>query len=313
MLGKLVKTALDETRMLVLAAGILLGFQLRGVFEQGFAHLPVHARYLDGAALLLMVVTVGLLISPEGYHQMVEGGNDSGRFHQWVSRMAGYALLPFALSLGASLCVAGERILGIAGGIALGGFFMLFALACWYGLEYLRRSRAGYRERAATAREHDMTEQTSLAERITELLTEARVVLPGVQALLGFQLATAITQPFAELPASSKLMHAASLFCVTVSVVFLVTPAAYHRIVFAGQEAEEVHRVGSWFVTWATAPLALGLAGDVYVVLATIASSTAIGAVAGVATLLLLLGLWYALPGYIRYYRHAGEASTARR
>jgi hypothetical protein len=50
-LPKLVKTALDETRMLVLGAQILLGFELSGIFRDRFETLPMHARYLDGIAL----------------------------------------------------------------------------------------------------------------------------------------------------------------------------------------------------------------------------------------------------------------------
>ena len=112
-----------------------------------------------------------------------------------------------------------------------------------------------------------MTENTSLNERITQMLTEARVVLPGVQTLLGFQLISVISQSFERLPTSSKLVHAVSLGCITVAVILLMAPAAYHRIVFSGQDADEVHRVGGWFVTCATIPLAFGLASDVYVVL----------------------------------------------
>jgi Family of unknown function (DUF6328) len=107
-------------------------------------------------------------------------------------------------------------------------------------------------------------EDTSLNERITQMLTEARVVLPGVQALLGFQLISVISQSFEKFPASSKLVHAVSLGCIALAVILLMAPAAYHRIVFSGQPAEEVHGMGSWFVTCATIPLAFGLAGDVY-------------------------------------------------
>jgi len=117
-----------------------------------------------------------------------------------------------------------------------------------------------------------------------------------VQALLGFQLISVISQSFGKLPASSKLIHAASLGSIILAVIFLIAPAAYHRIVFAGQDTEEVHRVGSRFVTGATVPLALGLAGDIYVVLAEITGSVPVAVfVAGVA-LALLVGLWHAFP-----------------
>jgi Family of unknown function (DUF6328) len=109
-IAKLVKTALEETRMLILGAQILLPFEFSGVFRNGFMALPSHVRYLDGIALWLMIVTTALLIAPETYHHYVENNADSGRFHQLISRMAGGALLPFALSLGVALAIIGETI-----------------------------------------------------------------------------------------------------------------------------------------------------------------------------------------------------------
>src|SRR6266567_4306346 len=110
----LVKTALDETRMLVLGAQVLLGFEFSGVFRDGFELLPFHARYLDGIALLLLIVTVALLITPESYHQIVDNGEDTGRFHRLISHMAGVSLLPFAVSLGIALFITAERIFGFS-------------------------------------------------------------------------------------------------------------------------------------------------------------------------------------------------------
>jgi Family of unknown function (DUF6328) len=218
-LARLVQTALDETRMLVLGPQILLGFELSGVFRDGFESSPPHARYVDGIALLLILVTVGLLITPETYHHLVEPGGDTGRFHQLISRMAECALLPFALSPGLVLFIAGESILGLSLGLVIGGFFLLLALGCWYGLQYLVWRRTGYREQALTARQQTMEQDPSLDRRITQMLTEARDVLPGVQALLGFQLVSVITQFFEKLPESSKLVYAVSLGCVTVAVI----------------------------------------------------------------------------------------------
>jgi len=302
-LAILVKTALEETRMLVLGAQVLLGFEFSGVFRDGFERLPVHARYLDGIALLLLIVTVALLIAPETYHELVEMGRDTGRFHRLISRMADCALLPFALSLGLALFIAGESIFGFSAGLVAVVFCVLLALTCWYGLQYLRLLRTGHRERAITAHQQTMTENTPLNERITQMLTEARVVLPGVQTLLGFQLISLISQSFERLPTSSKLVHAVSLGCITVAVILLMAPAAYHRIVFSGQDADEVHRVGGWFVTCATIPLAFGLAGDVYVVLTEITTSARIGASIAGGVLVFLVGLWHVFPVVVRLRR----------
>jgi hypothetical protein len=302
-LAKLVKTALDETRMLVLAAQILLGFELSGVFREGFANLPRHTRLLDGAALMLMVVSITLLVTPESYHQIVDIGEDTGRFHRLISRMTTFALTPFALSLAIVLGIAGECVFGLAAGVAIGGFFAALAFGFWYGLQYLRRLHTGHRERAVSARQQTMTEHASLDQRITQMLTEARVVLPGVQALLGFQLISVISQSFEKLPVSSKAVHAASLGCIALAVIFLIAPAAYHRIVFAGQDTEEVHRIGSWFVTGATVPLALGLAGDIYVVFAVITASRLIALFTAGIALAFLVGFWHAFPVITRLRR----------
>ena len=63
-LSKKVKVPLDETRMLILGVQILLGFQFRGVFGDGYDQLPADSRYLSGVALGLMICVVGLLITP---------------------------------------------------------------------------------------------------------------------------------------------------------------------------------------------------------------------------------------------------------
>jgi hypothetical protein len=49
-------------------------------------------------------------------------------------------------------------------------------------------------------------------------------------------------------------------------------------------------------VTAATVPLALGLAGDIYVVITKIAGSSTTGGAAAAAGLAFLIGLWHAYP-----------------
>jgi hypothetical protein len=295
-LSKKVKIALDETRMLILGAQILLGFQFRGAFSDGFDQLPIDARYLAGLALGFMVCVVGLLIAPGPYHRIVEGGADSGHFHRVVTVIAELALLPFALALGLDIFITASRIFGEFGGAGAGTAAAVLAIAFWYGLPRMRKRHAGEQERAMTSSQREEGASTPLHAKIEQMLTEARVVLPGAQALFGFQLAIVLTQSFEQLPSASRIVHAASLLLVALAVVLLMTPAAYHRIVYAGEDTEDMHRVGSALVTAATAPLALGLAGDVYVVITKIAESPAAGLAAGTLALVSLIGLWYAYP-----------------
>src|SRR5215208_5361769 len=45
-LGKRVKTALDETRLLILGAQVLFGFHLNGAFQKEFPNLSTQSRVL---------------------------------------------------------------------------------------------------------------------------------------------------------------------------------------------------------------------------------------------------------------------------
>jgi hypothetical protein len=56
-----VRMALDETRLLILGAQILFGFQLQAVFQQLFSELPMSSRYLECAAQVLMTISVACL------------------------------------------------------------------------------------------------------------------------------------------------------------------------------------------------------------------------------------------------------------
>src|ERR1043166_4136021 len=64
------KTALDETRMLMLGAQILIGFELRSAFQERFDSLPQLSKWLEAASLLLMVLTLALLVAPSSQHRL---------------------------------------------------------------------------------------------------------------------------------------------------------------------------------------------------------------------------------------------------
>jgi len=87
-----------------------------------------------------------------------------------------------------------------------------------------------------------------------------------------------------------------------------MTPPALHRIVWAGEDTEDILRTGGPITVAALFPLAFGMAADTYVVLAHITDSSAYGMVAAAAVLLCLLMLWFAWP---LAQRHAQRHTTA--
>jgi cytochrome bd-type quinol oxidase subunit 2 len=309
-----VQNALDETRMLILGAQVLFGFQFRAIFEKGFETLPEHARYLKLGGLCLMTVAVGLLMAPGAYHQIVERGEDSPRIHRFTTRIAEIALLPFAVGFGIDMFVAAEKLMGGRLAIVAGLLMMLVALFFWYGIETMQK--AAHAPEAMEIKEMEKQQPkkndggTKITDKIRHVLTEARVVLPGAQTLLGFQFIVFLMESFEQLPDSSKYLHFVALSLVVLSIVLLMTPAAYHRIVERGEETEHFHRFASRMVLAAMLPLALGLSSDFFIVARKVTESTALAAALALALLALFYGLWF---GYTLYRRRQRQAGTAWR
>lgn len=295
-----IKIALDESRMLILGTQIFLGFQYRAAFERGFEGLPASSQYLKLAGLLILLVGVALIMSPGPYHRIVRAGSDSEDVHGFATRVMDLALIPFILTLGIDFYVVTGKFLGMAGGIAEGAGAGAAAFFFWYGFGFLskprRRSQTSNKERETKPR----AQPTELKDKIDQVLTEARVVLPGAQALLGFQLITMLMEGFDKLPQTSKYIHIISLSLMALSVILLMTPAAYHRIVEAGEDTERFHRVASMFLLVAMIPFPIGICGDLYVVFRKVTESNAIAIAASLVILSFFYGLWFGFTAYRR-------------
>ncbi|HLM54722.1 MAG TPA: DUF6328 family protein [Pyrinomonadaceae bacterium] len=306
---------LNESRMLVLGAQVVFGLQFRSFLEPGFDKLPFPTQLLKLGGLGLLIIAVGLLISPSSYHRIVERGEDTHDLHRYASKVLMWAMLPFALGLGVDVFVATEKVFSRWLGAAAALLAVVVAVSFWYGLEFYRkRERAGEiaeekrksdeeEERERREKEEKGEPMTQLSDKIKHVLTEARVVLPGAQALLGFQFVAVLTDGFEKLPQISKYVHLASLGLIALTIVLLMTPAAYHRIVERGEETEHFHRFASKMVVAALVPLALGVCGDVYVVAQKVTESQLVAIVFALAALALFWELWFGLTLYRRTQR----------
>ena len=295
-----VQNALDEARLLILGAQVLLGFEYRSVFESGFATLPAHSKYLKLVGLTVLLVAIALLIWPGAYHRIVASGEDTEGVHNFTSRVMEFALAPFSIGLGLNLFVAGEKVAGTIAGVTIGIAATLAAVVCWYGLEALQRGGHPEEESVNRVNESHGSGGTTLRDKIKHVLTETRVVLPGAQALLGFQLATILMDGFDKLPDVSRYVHLISLCLIAASVILLMTPAAYHRIVEKGEETEHFHDFASRILLAAMVPLALGVCGDFFVVAWKVTESIELAFAAALLMLVLFYGLWFGLTSYWR-------------
>jgi hypothetical protein len=293
-LSRKVKTALDENRLLILGAQVLFGFQFQGVFQEAFTELTQFSRKVDSLALVLMALTIALFVAPSMQHRIVEGGADTIRILRATGTFGIAALVPFGISLGLDFYIVFDHLFGRILAAVAGGAFCALAGLLWFGIGLVRRVRC----KVTVPLEKE--EETALSARIEQMLTEARVIVPGAQALLGFQLAVTFTRAFVEMPEAQKMVHAVALCCVAVAIVVLMATAAVHRVGFRGQDSTAFLRIGSAFVISAPLALALGLAGDMQVAIRQATGSETAAFVLATASLLLLLGLWYGVPLFLR-------------
>lgn len=137
----------------------------------------------------------------------------------------------------------------------------------------------------------------SLEQAATHLLEECRMVLPGIQALLGFQLVAVFSTGFeTKLSSGERMMHLVAILCVVVAVALIMSPAALHR----RREPESVSRsflqLSTQLLMWSMVPLGAALSLDVYVVARAISADVVIAIGAAALSVSAFVALWVVLP-----------------
>jgi hypothetical protein len=208
------------------------------------------------------------------------------------------ALIPFALGIGADVYVPAEVIAGRPVAVSVAVFITFVALAFWYGPTLLRpKTNARGKGKNMNATDHVKPEgSTSVHDKIHHVLTEARVILPGNQALLGFQFAVTLQQGFRELPASLRIVHLISLSLTALSTILLLSPAPYHRIVEDGEETERFYRVANRFVLSSLPPMAVGICADFLIVVYRMSEQWRLSIIASLLMFSVFCGMWFGYP-----------------
>jgi hypothetical protein len=151
-------------------------------------------------------------------------------------------------------------------------------------------------------------DREELKDQAQDMREEARMVLPGVQTLFGFQLIGAFNQRFTDLQAAEQTLYFVSLILVTSSIGLLMTPAAYHRMAERGTISRYFVGVSSRLIAVAMAPLAVAIGLDVYIVARVVFPALAATAAAAMSTAVFagLATLWFGFPLWRRARTRAG-------
>ncbi|MEI6350020.1 MAG: DUF6328 family protein [Verrucomicrobiota bacterium] len=290
-----IRSALDETRILILGIQVLIGLQWRAAFEKGYETLAPGLQYLGLIGLVLMLVGFSVLVAPVCYHNIVAKGEDTPQMHSFATRCAEIALLPFAAALGLNMFMTADRIESRGIALLLGVAMTVVALGFWYGWEIMCLGAERKRKEPM-----EQNEPTKLSSKIDHALTEARMVLPGAQALLGFQFVAVFAESFEKLPKTLKEIHLLSLLLVALCAVLLMSPAAYHRIVERGENTARFYTVANRLVLAALVPLGIGISLDFYVVAQKIIQHNGAAVISALALATIYFGLWFGVTGWMR-------------
>jgi hypothetical protein len=143
-----------------------------------------------------------------------------------------------------------------------------------------------------------MTElhRETLEEASTHVGGEARMLLPGVQTILGFQLMAVFNTRFEQFSYGEQVLHFAAFLLVALTMGLLMAPAAFHRQAEPRLVTSRFVRLSSVLLTLGMMPFTVGVCLDTYLVGIMILRDGTLALAAAVGMLIVLSGLWFGLP-----------------
>jgi hypothetical protein len=128
-----------------------------------------------------------------------------------------------------------------------------------------------------------------------DLLQELRVGTLGVQVLFGFLLGLPFTVRFSRLETWQRWLYLAIVMLSSISVILLVAPVAYHRLLFRRHELGSLLRAANVMAIAGLATVALAVTGAVLLVTSYVEPGVP-AAVIPIVVAGLFAGLWFVLP-----------------
>ena len=152
-------------------------------------------------------------------------------------------------------------------------------------------------------------EPEPLEKAVSHVLEEARMIVPGIQALFGFQLVAVYNAPFFRiLTRTEQRLHLVFLCWIALAIGLVMTPAAYHRLAERGRVTTRLVTVASRMIQGALLCLAFGIGLDLYLIGMAILGTELVATALAVGVTLVLLGLWGVYPR-ISARRRRGEVT----
>lgn len=143
----------------------------------------------------------------------------------------------------------------------------------------------------------NIKEELPLSKAAEYLIEECRMILPGIQALFGFQLIAVFNSTFDEkLTTLEQRLHLLAIVLVGVAIVIIMTPAAYHRQTDPQDITQRFIKLATRLMLFSMVPLMISLCLELYLISHLILHNVllSLGITAGM--LIVFLALWFGLP-----------------
>ena len=123
------------------------------------------------------------------------------------------------------------------------------------------------------------------------------MLLPGIQALCGFQLIAVFNQTFSEkLTQGEQELHLLAIGLIVLTTIIIMTPAAYHRQMEVKEVTESFIHMASKLMLISMMPLSLSISLDFYLVSRLILKNAALALVIGAVSFALFILEWIIVP-----------------
>ena len=141
--------------------------------------------------------------------------------------------------------------------------------------------------------------QQTLEEASTQVGGEARMLLPGVQTLMGFQLMAVFNQRFEQFTLSEQLTHYGAFILMAITMALMMAPAAYHRQVECDRVSGRFVVLSTRLLTFSMVPFIAGMCLDTYLIGRLITHESTLGLAAAAGLFCVLVGLWFVVPAIV--------------
>ena len=143
----------------------------------------------------------------------------------------------------------------------------------------------------------DRVENITLSEAVTHLLEECRTVLPGIQALFGFQLIVVFNPAFQEkLSMTERGLHLLAIGLIIVAIAMVMAPAAYHRQNDPRSVSENFIAVATRLLLYSMFPLMIALGLEFFLITRVITNHLTLSILLTALLLTIFSTLWFLLP-----------------